>query len=379
MTSRNTCAAVVVSIAIATTAVPPATAQIADDELTFRARLGADYLVSVQLPNGLFAYEYDFLAAGLVEADSIVRQAGTAFGVAVYLNWSGVEAYRESVKRALAALAAYSRPYDEGMVLASRDRPSEAPTGATALALLAELNYVEATGDTAFEETRRGWVRALTALQNPAGGMDMAPNIPVESPFYNGEAWLALAHYNRLFPEDALAANVLTDADDYLMDLYTEAPNPSFFQWGLMAAAVRYRVTGDPRFLDFIAGQSEAYLTDLSPSVRPTNNGCAAVEGLAAGAAALASAKRDVDSLHQRMLTRIDAELTKSLGFQIMPGQGHIRLGAERHLVDPGVARFAGAVLNGRYQARTRVDSTVHCLSALINYEQMRQARGGRR
>ena len=371
MAARDAVRAVAMVAGMAT-ACCSAGAQIAADEVAFRARLAADYLVSVQLPSGLFAYEYDFLAARLVEADSIVRQAGTAFGVALFLNRWDAPGYRPYAERALRALVAYSMPYDDGIVVATGDDLADAPAGATALALLAELNYVEATGNNGFAEARAAWARALASLQRPDGGFASTPASDTRSPYYDGETWLAFAHLRRLFPEDAVADEVLAKADEGLMRAYGDAPDTAFFQWGLMAAAVRYETTGDERFRDFIARQSEAFLTDLRPRVSPANNGCAVVEGLAAASSLLVAS--GPDDLRQRIATRIDAELTKSLAFQIMPGQGQISLGDQRYLVDPEIARFAGAVLNGRYQSRTRIDSTVHCLSALTMYASMRRA-----
>jgi hypothetical protein len=342
----------------------------------FRSKLAADYLVSVQLPNGLFAYEYDFAPAALTEDDNIVRQAGTAFAVGLFLNRSTQTGYRVYAERAIRALAEYSVPHADGLVVTGDGEPAQAPIGATALALLAELNYVEATGDGRYAGTRAGWTAALMGQQLRSGGFAASPGSDAESPFYNGEAWLALAHFHRLFPDDADVAVVLARADAYLLSRYRAAPDVAFFQWGLMAAAVRYAATGDRRFLAFIAVQSNGFLSDW-PSVNPDTNSCAAVEGLAAAAAILFAAGGEARDLASRLAARVEEELSKDLRLQVMPGQDRIWLGERRYLVDPEISRFAGAFLNGRYQSRTRIDTTVHCLSALINYADMHRAAAG--
>ena len=48
------------------------------------ADLAAAYMRDAQLENGLFRYEYDFLAGRWSRQDQIVRQAGAAFALAFY-------------------------------------------------------------------------------------------------------------------------------------------------------------------------------------------------------------------------------------------------------------------------------------------------------
>jgi len=336
-----------------------------------RARLAAEFMAQMQLPNGLFEYEYDFLRGGFTSGNNIVRQAGATAVLGEYASFSGNAAVAESAGAAIAALAALSVAYEGGAVVSTTDLPKDGNTGATALSLLAELHYFAATGDTRFQDSRRGWLRALSQLQLPSGGFAQAPETEVESSYFNGEAWLALAEYARPFPTDAAAASVLKKADSYLMTHYGAEPNPQFAHWGLMAASVRYHTTGESRFLDFLALLSEAFLTDLRPEFDPARNGCSAVEGLAAAARAL-SKGRQHNGLVERIRDRVELELSNSLELQIMPGQERIHFGGERFLVGSELAGMAGAFLNGRFNPRARIDTTQHCLSALMKYAQFR-------
>ena len=65
---------------------------------------------------------------------------------------------------------------------------------------------------------------------------------------------------------------------------------------------------------------------------------------------------------------RIEAEILKSLSFQIMPGQSKLEFGDGRVLYSDDLKIFAGAFVDGLYRPRARIDSTQHCLSALLKY-----------
>jgi hypothetical protein len=342
------------------------------DEVAIRAYLAAGYISSAQLPDGTFAYEYDFVEGRFLDKNSIVRQAGAGFALAEYLNRSRRMEFRSSVERAISAFAAASIAFDKGLLVTVDGKLSEAKTGATALALLAELNYFAATGDERFAATRRGWLCALGVLQRTTGGFAAGPANETESPYFNGESWLALAEFVRLFPGDETARAALEKADPYLMRRYSENPDGSFFHWGMMAAATRFETSADERFLDFIAGQAEVYLSKLRPKLKKNSNSGSAVEGLAAGATALAKGGRGSGRLYRRILLRLVRELEKSCEMQILRGQETITV-LDKLITLPTGIDFAGAFLNGRRQPQTRIDITQHCLSALLKYNAFRQ------
>ena len=348
--------------------------QLDPEEVAMRAGLAAEYVASAQLPDGTFAYEYDFLQGCFVDKNNIVRQAGAGFVLAEYLHRSCKMEFRSNVERAVAAFATKSISHEDGLVVADGYEPAEAPTGATALALLAELHYFAATGDSRFAETRRGWLRALTALQRATGGFAASPGSETESPYFNGESWLALAEFARLFPVDEPARSVLAKADDYLTRRYAETPDVSFFHWGLMAAAVRYETSAEARFLEFIRGQAEVYLSKLRPKARRHTNSGSAVEGLAAAAAALSRGGRGSGRLYRRIMRRVIRELEKAFEMQIMRGQDQIMI-SDRQIPLPAEIRFAGAFLNGRRRPQTRIDFTQHCLSAMLKYSALKEVR----
>ena len=293
-----------------------------------RATAAANYLILAQEADGRFRYEYDFVRGRFRDGDNLVRQAAVGFVLAEYLALSKPAGAAEAVRRAIGYYASHSTAWRDGLVATADPKAS---AGATALALAAELIYFDATGDARFADTRLGWLRGLAALQVASGGFAQGPGNDSESPYFNGEAWLALAHFQRLFPGERTVADMLARAEPNFIDRYARAPDGGFAHWGLMAASVRFQSTAEPRYLDFIETLSNGLITELSPAVNADTNSCTTVEGLAAATLALRRGKRTGPFL-DRLTTRMNAELAKNLELQIEPGATRLPLGGERIL-----------------------------------------------
>lgn len=339
-----------------------------------RAALAAEYLATSEIQNGSFVYEYDFLAGGASSSDNIVRQAGAGFALASYLSHSGNLAFAGRTARVLQFYEQQSLRYQGGMLVAADGDLANANPGATALAMLAELFYSEATGDTRFNAVRDRWFTGLKALWLPQGGFARRPGTDTASPYYDGEAWLALAHHQRLFPDHSEGAALLEEADSHFLIHYAKAPDGGFMHWGLMAASVRHQSTGDAAFLWYSALLADIQLSQLRPRVSPNSNACSIVEGLAAAAGELEGLPAKAELL-ARIADRVEAELHKSIQLQILPEQTQINLGPGRFFFDDTLHQRAGAFLNGRFDLKTRIDYTQHCLSALMEYETWQKVR----
>ena len=328
---------------------------------------GALYLTNAQTRDGLFRYEFNFLSSGYSRTVNVERQAGAGFGLAEYFLYSKDESTRDAVLASIEAYSAMSAPWQNGKLVTTDGDLNEARAGATALALLTELLYQEASGDQRGKEIRKSWVLGLLALYRQGRGFAERPGANTESSSYNGEGWLALAYYDFLFPDDVFVSSVLDRLDEYLMRTSDERPNTRIFHWGVMAAAKRYEATGDKKFAEFVARQATAFLDKLRSRVRRHINSCASVEGLMAAAALLESAGIE-KRLRSRVVKRAAEEMEKNIGFQIVPGQDQVMLGDERYLYSEEISKFAGAFLNGLYRPQVRIDYTQHCLSAMIKY-----------
>ena len=325
-------------------------------------KAAAAYIVSAQLPDGSFHYEYDFKNASYSDSNNLVRQAGAGSVLSQYLALTGDKAFIAPIKAAIGYYGAQSTPRQ---AVGGKAAAVGGNAGATALALLTELVYSQTTADDSFATNRLAWLRGLASLQTKAGGFVRSVSDARESSFYNGEAWLALAQYHQRFPSDDLATRLLLYAEQHFIAHYDRKPDLQFAHWGLMAAALRYQATGQPRFLHFITRLAAAHVRQLRPVPDADENSCAAVEGLASAAGALLAGKAD-EALVATIVADIEASLGNDLGLQIAAGQTSLTLADGTALASPDIANFAGAFRNARSSTKTRIDSTQHCLSALM-------------
>ena len=349
-----------------------ASADIPDVELDFRLQLAAQYLTRIQDENGQFRYEYNFVTSKFSKKNSIVRQAGTAHALAEYLRASADERFAPAVKNAVAMLQAQSVSLGDGLVVTVDGDIDKARTGATALALLTVTFYAQATGDESYESFQASLIDGLAELQLPDGHFESTPGSGEYSPYFDGEAWYALAEFNRKMPDHHLVSEMLETADGTMIDYYTDNPDIGFSHWGMLAASTRYRATGEARFLDFLEHQGAIFIDELRPEHKPRVNNCYSIEGLGSAAVALAEGGRRDNALWSRIVARVDQDTRNNNRFQILPGQGIILLGPKSKLIHDRLKEFEGAFLNGQTRPQTRIDFTQHCMSALLKYKALK-------
>ena len=375
-------------------------------------RLVAESWREAQRADGFLPYGFDFLADRATDdpasAEYIVRQAGALYAWAQYYGFSRDERYRESLRRGIDALAQRSipigksraqqwleatrvlsvpagrltlraalersgllyQPTGSGRLVSADGRYSGAWAGATALALLAELAYSQASGDDRFADLRSAWLEGLLALRIPGGGFRELPtSIDDDAHYLNGEAWLALAVYADMHPNEEHVGRALAEIDRSLMQRYVERPNVWFYSWGAMAAAQRWRTTADPRFVGFLKEQAKVFADRFEREFDAEDNPCTRMEGLAATLGVLIRSGDDRGDLAGRLRSLLSRQAVSLPPIQIQRGQNRMKLGGQAYFASPRLAEFGGAFLLGRYQPTTRVDAGQHCLSALILIE----------
>jgi hypothetical protein len=383
----------------------------ADDLAAQRA--AAHQLVGSQLASGLLDFDMDFLAGrGLGSGTTareksafIARQSGTAYGLGKYYEQTKDERVREPLEKFIAALGALSlpigksatqgaveatrvlslpifraklrdaledlgllyRPSGDGALVAYEQGYATAWAGTVALALLAELHYHRATGDARFAPLRERWRNGLDVLRVPGGGFREYPASVDESPYANGEAWLAYTMFVETFPNGGVSAAEIRSIDDHMIATYADGFSVGFFHWGAMAASRRFATTKDRRFVDLAERQAQMALKD-GPGADHPGNSCGFVEGLAASAATIAQGRGD-DALLRTLRARIRADMDKNNAMQIRPGQDRIAFGEDSQLLAPRLRDYAGAYLLGRYAPQMRIDMTQHCISAIAEMQ----------
>src|SRR5205085_11763511 len=124
---------------------------------------------------------------------------------------------------ALDRLGLLYRSEGSARVVSPDGKYSTAITGATGVALLAELAYSKASGDHQFAALRSAWLDALISLRIPGGGFRKTPDSIDEDDYSNGEAWLALAVYCDHHRGDS-RCGLLPEVDEALMARYSAKP-----------------------------------------------------------------------------------------------------------------------------------------------------------
>jgi hypothetical protein len=379
--------------------------------------LAVNRWLAVQKSSGFMPYGFDFLKdeesePRTMSAANLTRQTGTAAVLADYYALTKDQRMRPVIQRLLSAFGRYSLPvgknrvqtlvemthllsmpfgrykihsalnrfgllFDKtgsGKVLSPNADYGKAYTGAVALALLTELRYSQTSGDTSFADLRNAWLDGLIGLRIPGDGFRQFPTSIDATPYFDGQAWLALAEYHRAFPQDRRVSELLTDVDVSLMKKYG-AFKIDFFHWGTMAAAARYADTKDKRFLDFIKVQTGAFL-DRKKDHFDNSNNCATVEGIADGIGALFSAGEGGSELAKRAMGWISPEMQKAKQLQIQPGQKELVFSNARIIV-PRMQEFSGSFRGGVYVANTQVDFTAHCVSAMVKLKRVNGTSSG--
>lgn len=342
---------------------------LGQEEIERRAEAAARYLVATETAEGRFFYEFDFLRSHFTPDDNIVRQAGAGFVLNQFYFVSGKPGFAEPAARSIAYYEAQSIAVGDGLLPSEDDTLAGGRAGGAALALLAELFHSRAIGTDFRPDLRQAWFRGLAAQQLPDGGIAQVPGETAADSYATGETWLALAHFVDLVPAAAEVATMLERLEAGVMARYIAAPDRMFAHWGMMAAAQRLATTGEARYRDFLKVFAANYVVELMPSTDSGANTCAALEGVIAAAAALE--QHGVPDLAATLRTRIETDLPRNLELQLAADSTRLEFGPGQYYEDPKLKNLAGAFRNGAYVLRTRVDSTQHCLSALLLYRQV--------
>ncbi len=372
-----------------------------------RIHLAAEQLVRSQLVSGFYPYDFNFVNGEVtpmsnIQGVNLVRQTGVAFALAEYLKYFNNASVKTSLDHFLTKSSNRSLPISKGYIQSILERSGfyyhwlivkklrkplyvfgllfddtgygrvvsveedyeRAWPGATALTLSAATKYFSITGDTRFNEMIQRWKDGLIALKVPERGFREAPHYLTESDYVNGEAWLALAEYSAVFSEDKDTQKFLIELEDYLFELYGDGSRRQFFHWGMMAAIVRANEISDSRLDDFIHQLTKSYIDSKEGEELPTDNSCAAVEGLASYVSYMNSHNRGQEALVLRARAYIARLMEINRRLQIGPHFIKILPTGEAFALQ--LNNYQGAFIKSLQEPLMQVDYTQHCLNALL-------------
>lgn len=339
-------------------------------KLLYPIKSAAYNLKNEQKSNGSFKYEIDFITGKYSKENNIVRQAGVGYALGEYYSYSKDKKIKKTLRNAIKRYENESINYKKGSLLSYKGKASKAKIGATALALLSELQYSKTSGDNRFSDIRSKWLNGIISLYKDGAGFYSSPKSYSESPYFNGETWLALATYNKYYPNNKRVKNLLKKLDPYMMSRYSKKLDKGFFHWGLMSASKRYEATKNSKFLKFGIQQAKLYF-DYRPKAVENLNSCYFAEGI--GSLLIQMEKANINKDFQKDLkARLEDEMKKNRSFQIA-SDTIIMNGIK--LKSKTIKNHKGGFRNGLYRPQSRIDFTQHCISAMIKEETVKNSK----
>lgn len=230
----------------------------------------AAYVRYRQTSDGIFSYE--FLPGRDMywpHAQNWIRQAATAWSLAVHAAEREDSASAAAAHRAIEAFGEMARPIAEApraLFIATPDE--QHALGTSALVALATIDVPDANRHAALRE---GLINGLVYMQRADGSFRTHfPPVTMESSqdYYPGEALLAITkQYVRT--RDGRLREVCDRALPFYVNYFRRNPPPSFIPWQTQAWGQMARTTRLQKYADFVYEMTDALLPTQLPTPYP--------------------------------------------------------------------------------------------------------------
>ncbi len=357
---------------------PAATRRLTRQTLDRSLAAGREFLMRSQKAEGRFYYQYDFLKRADSSSDSSVRQAGALWGLAlIHADSPDPDTYA-AVRRGLAFFDGISHRSEEGGKYIVYPGEKAGATGTIALVGLALVEMIRVEKDAvrcrAMQADLNAYIQFLLTLRRAWGfsgrfsPSSLAGSEP-PSPYSDGETLLLLFKAARYAGRADLKDLALDLADD-MYKVYVREElrqdrdsdiTKGFYQWGTMAW-FELCDAGWPDadvYTERVIRLAYWMIDDHRTLARRRNTGYAH-EGMIC---AWELARRSGNAAAQAKIgTVVDKGLAKLTSWQVGGPTPNAWL-REHPTTDP---RAIGGVMNGRDDARLRVDVTQHQMHAVL-------------
>jgi hypothetical protein len=350
-----------------TSAVKPLT----EEELRGSIESGVVWFKNAQEENGHFRYEYLPYEGTYRNDDNVVRQAGGLYALGEILRKSESDTLdlSRTIEKSIGYFETLSR-LDErtGARCIVRSATSvRCPLGATSLALIGILGYVEHAPEKArqYDSLITDYHRHILTMQKEGGGfrdvhsVGSAKSLDTESSFSNGEALLALVRMYRHDPSEETKRAI----DRAFAYLSAQPFDANLYLWIMAATKEMYALWPSDTYLTYAEKFTSWRLERGALQSGSKRNYCAYAEGLASAASILEGEKSE--GVHARLRKELDRLNRNHLALQIgardtyrviTPG-GVLRIA---ELKEP--ARAMGGFLTEDSEPTERIDFTQHCI-----------------
>jgi hypothetical protein len=371
----------------------PPSPPLSSQALRTAALAGGRYLVRHLEPSGRYVYEHDLATGKRTDAAhpgssySMPRHAGTTYFLAELYRITKEPWLREPIERAFAHLVALmaqgqcAGQLPDGTAIdcvLDRDE-TVAHLGATALAVVALVEYQRATSDPRYLPLATKLTAWLLSMQRSDGSFRHLYNARTRTPdetsellYYSGEAALAIARMHAITGEPRYAA-AAARALDWLVDWYDFFMAGFFYgeeHWTCIAAEAIWPAVARDEYVTFCDGYGEflraqqaepgehpdeddyAGAYQLTPFLAPYNTPAGSRTEAMISAYLLGKHHGTPDL---RIVGQIRAALRYALGQQVRPDSDYAVLG-------DGDGAMPGTPID----RNVRIDYVQHVCSAMI-------------
>lgn len=338
---------------------------------------GVAWLVTAQEEDGHFAYEYLPYEDRYREDDNIVRQAGALYALGEVVRRSETE--NKDTNRAIEKAIEYFESLsplheyaDEEMRCVTKSEKSKlCKLGATSLALIGILGYVERYPDKAneYDDLIEDYTAFILNAKKDTSGFKEQYIVgsgfrsDTESSFSNGEALLALVRYYQ-YNRDINVKKVIDHTYEYLE---SQAFDSNLYLWMMAALKDMQALWPNAGYTTYAKNFTFWRMNNIQAFHNATHNYCPANEGFASAYSLLDKTLSQNEQLQLRR--EIDFWNMRNLGLQI--GQDEIvRVGFDEGKIVlkdiKNLEQSKGGFLTSDAVPTQRIDFTQHCITAYV-------------
>lgn len=335
---------------------------------------GVTWFKNAQETNGHFLYEYVPYEGRYREDDNIVRQAGAlyALGEIVARTDGDTLALKETLERSIGYFESISKEGTYGnhtfRCIPKSESSIRCPLGATSLALIGILSYMEAFPKHAstYEALADDYLTYILAMQKSEGGFrdQFSTRLKVqrddESAFSNGEALLALVRAYTHTPDPTLK----TAVDHAYTYLEAQPFDANLYLWIMAAVKDMHVLWPHEKYVTYAQKFTDWRIERNWSARNSVHNYCPYAEGLASALSIIGSSS---STKGVSMRAELDTLNARHLLLQITPAdswslQYEKDAFTFKQLSDLRPAK--GGFLTGRDEPTQRIDFTQHCINA---------------
>jgi hypothetical protein len=352
----------------------PLTRDILDRSLA----LGRQFLLTSQLPSGLFRYHVNFLTGEVLPEQSPIRQAGALWGIALIHQDQPSAETRTAVLRGLAFFSDHSQLTPDGRRFVRFPGDGDGDSGAVALVALSLIDFLRAEPADQHTLPRKQideYLLFLLSLERPDHRfyrkylLSTGEGWGQASPYFDGEILLACVKAARLLQREDLQPRILRAADasyaacaSQAVQRHRDDPDTKgYFQWACLAFA-ELHASHWPRTEPYAQRAIDLahWMIDVHKPLERPGNTAYAYEGIITAY----SLARDIGDVRaQEKFGRvIDEGLSKLITWQVGGTYANAYLRDNPHFDPPCL----GGVLGAANKPWLRIDTTQHQMHAVI-------------